>query len=261
MSISQNPSTRIYVYLLFLPFLFGTIDMAAATAFTFAVDSEGTYSASRHGRLVSDGSRWRIDYDPSTEVRAHDSLIGRGGERRIALNHSNKTWYYVDPGIPTIAIPTLFNFYRSSESRATKARVGSAPSSASNANTKTVAFNYNTVTQIGTESVRGEVSGRIVLSPAAFPHENCRELFDAPSTGIPEIDAKLRAALSEVMLANTEKSELTVTRRLDGGPPMTQVIRTTIESLGEVGSRDADFEVPTDYQYQPPLIGSPGGGQ
>jgi hypothetical protein len=105
------------------------------------------------------------------------------------------------------------------------------------------------------------VSGRIVLSPAAFPHENCRELFGAPSTGIAEIDAKLRAALTQVMPANTEKSELTITRRLDGGQPMTQVIRTTIESLGEVRSRDADFEVPTDYQYQPPVIGSPGGGQ
>jgi hypothetical protein len=86
-------------------------------------------------------------------------------------------------------------------------------------------------------------------------------LLALPSTGIAGVDAKLLATLAPLVNSKTGRSELTVTRQLEGGPAMTQVIRVTIELSGESKPQEADFEVPNDYQYQPPVIGTPGGLQ
>lgn len=239
---------------LILAILFGTVSIEATTAYAFVVESSGSYTARRSGRLISDGNRWRLDYDDSSEVRAHDAVIGGSADRRIAVNHSNKTWYYLEPTAPTIYLPTVFDFYRGNPSKASKFRFD-----ASQTGRQEISFQYDTLSQVGTESLRGEVSVRITHAASDFHVENgIVQLLYVPRTGIAEIDVKLRDALTRVE-GNVGSSEITITRRFRGGAPMTQVIRVRILEAKESTLKPDDFKIPDGYEYQPPVIGIPGG--
>jgi hypothetical protein len=249
MSISSACTARAGTLLFTI--LLGAVTIRAATAHRFAIASEGSYPVERRGRLVSDGNRWRIDYDQSNGVRPHDSVIGGSSDRRIALNHSNKTWYYLDPAEPTVVLASLLDFYRVSPPKATKFSLDETD--------RVISFKYGTVSRMGTESLRGDFSGRIVVSASGSPlPSGARDLlYPLPRTGIADVDRKLQDALAHVM-ANAGSTEITLARQFKGGESMTQVIRANIAEAEQTATASDSFRVPDGYQYQLPVIGTPG---
>lgn len=246
---------------LLLAILVGNTSVEAATTRAFRVRSEGTYTAERLGRILVDGTRWRIDYDPSDEVRTHDTLIGNRSDRRVAINHSNKTWFYLDADSPTVSVPTLFNFHRVNPTTASKLRVEFADtktrSPAAAGNTRIIAFRYRTESKLGSESVRCDVSGQILLTMgSAVDNDEIRPL-SIPQTGIADVDRKIAEKIAEIT-GPVYGSEITITRTFEGGSPMTQVIRETIEVPGlDAAAEPKPFEIPDGYQYQMPQLGVP----
>lgn len=256
MAISPKVTRRAPQYFALL--LLAVPALAAMSKYSFSIESEGAYTAVRRGQMLVSTDRWRIDLDDANEVRAHDSVIGGGTEgRRIALNHANKTWYYLDAAMPTVAVPSLLDFYRRNPTTFTKFQ--KSPGS-QKAGVATTSFRFNSESKIGPESLKGDVAVEIEVA-SSEPRPSQARVIDALrllTTGINDLDSKLQDALARAS-ESTGESTMTITRRCKGASPMKQVIRIRVERAGElVGSEDS-FKVPEGYQHQPPVIGFPGG--
>lgn len=263
MSIFRSPFAPPFFLLVLL--LFSTIAAEAATTVEFLVRSDGHYAAEHRGRLLVDGHRWRIDYDdaPSGQARTHDTLIVNEDKRRIAVNHSNRTWFYLESNLPTVSVPTLFDFYRANPTTASKLRVefdDTKTQSRTSGATRVISFRFRTASRLGTESVRGEVSGQITLTTGETLESNAAITpLSIPTTGIADVDRRLTEKIAEID-GTIVSSEITITRSFSGGSPMTQIIRESIEDrTGLVTEAEPrPFEVPDGYRYQMPQIGGPG---
>jgi hypothetical protein len=228
-----------------------SVPVGAATEYGFTITSKGEYPAERRGRIVVDGSRWRIDYESDDQVRVYDSVIGGGNSERIAINHANRTWYRLRARAPFGIGFSLFDFYRVYPSRVLKPQVKSAGE-------KTVSFQYVTQSQIGTESLGGEVSGSIVVSTReSLDDSQPLALLLDINTNFPEIDTLLKTQLASIQGTHGD-IQLTITRKLKGGKPMTQVIFATVGEGHIIAFQPMKFEIPEGYHHQEPAVGAPG---
>jgi len=82
----------------------------AATEYKFSVTSEGAYDSRQTGRIVLGAECWQLELDleRSDAVRTHDAVI-QMRDRRVALNHSTRTWFNLPQG-SAVYIHSLFDF-------------------------------------------------------------------------------------------------------------------------------------------------------
>lgn len=241
--------------------------VAAATRYAFTITSEGAYPVEHHGTvLVEEDGRWRIDFDwAQDEVRSYDSIVGGVNGERFALNNEDKSWYQLKSSVPVEGSTSrLFSFAFGTPPRVSRIRVevfgGQPPVSIIGlpAFKKTVKFSYQTMASVGREQVRGHVNGQIVIWVTEEPMNF--ELPISPADVTSEIES-VDAALKPVLAAlggTALRSEVTVTRALDGGQPMTEVIRRTIADMRPATASTGDFEIPSNYQNREPVIIVPG---
>jgi len=241
-----------------VPLLLAFSASADTSKYSFTIESEGAYAAVRRGQLLVSNDRWRIDLDAEEEVRAHDSVLGSLGEgRRIALNHANRTWYYLDADMPSVALPSLLDFYRRNPTTITKFQIEGQRSR--KGGVTTTSFRFDTQSKIGPESLRGEVAGEIEVVSSEPGHATAPVIraLRPLMTGNSDLDAKLQDVLTRASAA-TGESTVTMTRRFQGASPMKQVIRIRVERAGEPAMPEDRFAVPGGYEHQPPVIGFPG---
>jgi hypothetical protein len=212
----------------------------AATEYEFTVKSEGAYSSNQSGRITVAGEGWRIDFNGSDEVRAHDTVLLARDGRIVALNHSNQTWYEL-AHTPALYVRSLFDFHQryhteSSAIKIDRIRAGSG------------AFRYKTRFVIGGEAVTGSMWGRLAIEtgPAGSEPSPMALLFSL-ATGTPATDQALHGVFAE-RASVARRVELTLNRQFDGATAMTQVIEWSINGARAVDVAPSMFSIPAQYR-------------
>jgi hypothetical protein len=232
----------------------------AAYRYELTSRTEGAYSRSSKGVVTASGSDWRIDFDiPPAEVTDLNAMIGTP-EGLVAINDSLHTWFRL-PSRRRLAIDaSLFSYGQSAT--ASKIRVKLDPPSGvagkeAETMTRVVTFAYGLRTTIQGEAIKGEVRGtmRIVTRAEAMPGLPWKPL-DLTS-GIAEVDDALRQAMSQISGVPLEVT-VEVSRTLEGGVTLSQVITRTMTPLTTASVQPRTFIVPPDYKYEEPTYGAAG---
>ncbi|HEV8434057.1 MAG TPA: hypothetical protein VGR95_11640 [Thermoanaerobaculia bacterium] len=226
--------------------------MKFAIAFALAVFSyhfeenvTGYHPHVAEGSVLVSGSQWRLDHRDIVST----AQIGGDGQDVIAINDSNQTWYSLHSRAGMSITSMLFTYpMKPSVSRV---KVGFSDG------TKThLLFSYELTFTIANEKVRGRVWGGMRI----WTRAGDEKLPWSPitvATGLDEVDAAFRTRLSEVQ-GQAWKSETEVSRQIENGETLHQVITRTAGDVGPATAKPELFKVPAGYREQPPIIGAPG---
>lgn len=244
----MRPTARLLALLILLL----ALPLTAANAgwsYRFSTTTEGQYAKHRSGRVIGDAGHWRIEFDREPgAVLAETAIIGGDGQS-IALNDQNQTWYRPPSAWSTAISPWLFTYGK--EAQVSKVKV-----TRTDGNPIRIAFSYRMLFHLGLEAVRGDVWGEIRMSPAQQPPPlpwNPLELL----TGLGEVDTALSKAITAANAYPVEL-ELEVSRRLERGAVLKQLVKRTTEPKVPATADPSLFRVPPGYRYQEPVIGTPG---
>lgn len=234
--------------------------LEAAETYHISTSIEGVYATHHEGAVVIDGKRWRINYDTIPgDVTSINAIIGTADGDVIAINDSNHTWFRVRSRAPLWIGSRLFSF--GNPARISKIRVVEAPAElkrgpAAGA-TNRITFSYRINTKVSSEDVQGEVWGEIRIWATAGPEraELPWKAFEL-RTGFDSVDEALRVPLAGVR-GFVWQSETEVSRRIENGETLKQVIRRNIGPLTTIVALPQQFAVPAGYVYQEPVVGAP----
>lgn len=235
-----------------------------AVGYSFQTTTEGVYPTHHRGTVVVAGDRWRINYDAEPdEVTDLNTIVCTDGHEIVGINDSNRTWFRLKSRTRLEIDNFLFAFGEAakvSKIRISVASVEPGPIGSEPPPTRRIIFSYRIDTKISSENVRGEVWGEIRLWTRAGlePPELPWRAIEL-RTGLDSVDKALSDALSGVPGIQWQ-SETEVSRRLEAGETLRQVIRRTLSSMKTVDAQSDDFTVPSGYRYQEPQIGVPASG-
>ena len=213
------------------------------------------------GRVWIDGDKRRIewDLDPATPRASDITIIANG--KTTYINTQNNTYFYEGetPGVRT----TVSNFRLpwpvdsvKGQPKVTYRKDGAGPALGDHATTRhTIQFRYRLRARMHDVSLLGDVDATLtMLAIDALPR------FDAEppaTTGLPEVDDALRKHFAS-MKGLVVGYELTVNRKLEGGPVITERISQSADELKTIDVDPKLFEVPAGYTHQAPVFGIPG---
>jgi hypothetical protein len=216
----------------------------AATAYRFVAKTDGVYATERSGVVLVDGDRWRVSYDAKPDdVPVLTRVISAGGGA-IAINDTNRTWYRVKSRDVFASTSSLFSFGLSPAVKGLEVKTES----------EQILFSYRLVTSGVTVRVFGVIRMcfRTDGSAASLPWSPLRI-----ATGIGEVDAALREAFAKVKGAPW-RTDTEVSRRVEDGAVLRQLITRSIEPATPAHATAADFAIPAAYVNQQPVLGVPG---
>lgn len=116
-------------------------------------------------------------------------------------------------------------------------------------------LSYEVKMNVGSEKVRGVFNATAELwttdeiEASVLPLDPRRI-----RTGFGVIDASVREALSVVKGFPLER-RLSVTRRLAGGAPFTDLVTTSFREFESLATPPQNLDVPPGYRYQEPILG------
>jgi hypothetical protein len=230
-----------------------SIHADAAVVYRFSSVAEQSYAKESSGRVVVDGKRWRIDFDAvPNAVTYMTAVIGNPDGTAIALNDENHTWYRLASRERLASDRTLFTYSRVVGVSRLKA------SSSTRAADVVIAFSYRLDIDAGGERVPADVWGEIRVrtmdrpSPVNLPWKP-----DHVETGLEAVDALLKDALLKIE-GTVSECEIEVSRRFEGGAVLKQTTHRKVTGFKTAEVSPHQFEVPSGYRYQEPLIGGPG---
>ena len=249
--------------------LLGVVTLSADAGLVYRFTTKSDVSAqpqSGGGRVWIDGNRMRTELDPyPSNPRTHDVTIVVDGKTTY-LNLQNKTYFHeqkVPAGgrlsgsstlfhLPTMGDPQLRGTPKISYRNA-----GAGPQVGDYATTKhVIEFRYRLRTEIAGTGLYGDITGTLtVLTAPSLPRLEDTVFV---RTTYPEIDGEVakHAATFEGMLVGRE---LVASRKLEGGPKVTERTSMTIEELKTVESLDDQlFAIPPGFRFQEPVLAVPG---
>lgn len=217
----------------------------AVFTYPFHEKVEGNYPHEYHGTAVVSGPQWRLEWAGGV------STVQIGGDDRdpVAINPKNQTWFTLRSRTVAPISGPLFSY-------GMHPSVSKIDVAFSDAAKTRLPFSYELTMTIGGETVHGRVWGEMRLSL----REGDEKLAWSPiaiSTGLEEVDAAFRSQLAQVH-GRVWKSETDVSRRLENGETLHQLITRTIGDITPATVKPDVFRVPAGYREQPPIIGAPG---
>jgi hypothetical protein len=236
---------------------------AGGFTYQFSTTIEGDYPTHAAGTVVFDGEHWRIDYQPQPDQVTDLNAITAGDDGRlIAINDSLRTWFRLPNRDRVSTENSLFSYGRDvrvSKLRVTSPAANSVTASADQAGREyRINFSYAIASGQGEAIVRGDVAGEIVLWTALLPET--RGMPWKPldlHTGLAQVDAALQQYLAGIT-GSTFRARVTVSRTLEGGATLKQVITRQIGPVTAAATATGTFAVPAGYRYQEPVIGGAG---
>lgn len=219
----------------------------ALAVFTYHFNEKvtGNYPHEHSGTALVAGSRWRIDHAGIVST----AQIGGDDRDTVAINDGNRTWYPLHSRTAMPISSTLFTFWM--HDAVSKINVAFA-----DAEKTRIAFSYELTATMMSEKVRCRVWGEIRV----WTREGDEKLPWSPisiATGLDEVDAAFRAQLTQIH-GQVWKSETEVSRRIENGETMHQIITRTVGDISPATAKPEAFQVPAGYREQPPVIGVPG---
>lgn len=252
-----------------LAVLLGAFAFAADAGLVYRFTTKSDVAAqpqSGGGRVWIDGNRMRTELDPDpSNPRPFDVTIVVDGKTTY-LNLQNKTYYHEQKAIAGARVqgssslfhlPTYGDPQLRGKPKISYRNAGAGPQLGGHATTKhVIEFRYRLRTEISGTGLHGDITGLLTVVTAPSLPGSGDTVF--VRTTYPEIDEEIakHAATFEGMLVSRE---LVVSRKLEGGPKVTERTTMTIEELTTVDRvEDELFAIPPGFRHQEPVIAVPG---
>jgi hypothetical protein len=240
----------------------------AAELCSFVTESRGELQeVGSTGRILLDGSRYRVEYDPEEEPRGFDVLVSKdAGKQQNGIDLKNRSWYTlepIDPSFPSHSLLQLLPAWgvkRSVRNVELAVTEKPEPEMVSGRSTRRheVRLSYDIKVDFPGESVEGTVrldasfwiAGDEALARPGILHPEIR-------TSFAEIDGRLEEALAKLR-GIPMKKEVTISAEAKQTLPRTSRVTVTLSDCRQVVAKAAQFEVPKGFKYEKPVITAPG---
>lgn len=206
------------------------------------------------GKIWADGAMYRLELDrlPAGHHQ-YDVAISRDGNDTTTWINREKQIYENRRPSPKSRSSLLFHLPGAVSSEAGRPRIrsttlGRETVAGRNATKHRLEVDYKLRGEFDDAVIRGSVMTEVLVwtdeELPALPFER------AVQTGFPKIDAAIAKAYA-AFRGMTLRSEMTVTRVIEGGPPVTEKTSTTIDELAVAEIDPALFEIPPSVPSAP----------
>ena len=233
----------------------------AGLKFDFSIVSmDDSLNPGRSGTVLVDGLSYLIHFDEGGVV--FSALVSEdGGESEIAINHDLRTYYEpaelhgLERESRLFMMPALNVESPKIKLLELHEEEGSSPIENLPARKWVIQLLYEMQYSVGKESIRGVCDTTAIIwttdaLEAPFVPLDPRCIL----TGWSSIDHRLEQELS-VIEGFPLKRDMTVTRRIVGGAPFTDMITTTFTNFEPAEPATESFAIPEGYTYQEPTYG------
>lgn len=219
------------------------------------------------GRVLLDGSRYRMELDPQEEPRGYTVLVSKdGGRKENGIDPARRTWYALDPAEPEKPSSALLGLLPTWKEERTVKNVElqavEKPEpevvSGRSARRHEIHLSYDVKIKFPAESVRGKVWLDAVFwmvgdQSMVLPSPIRPEIH----TSFPEIDSRLTEALAKLR-GIPIKQEVTTSAEAEQTLRRTSRLTVVLSDCKPAQARAADFEVPPGFKYKKPVVVGPG---
>lgn len=258
--------TRIATFVLCL--ILASVPAFAAERCSFQTKRSGELlEGGTKGRVLLDGSRYRMELDPREEPRGYTVLVSKdGGGHENGIDLAHRTWYTLEPADPARPSPSLLGFLPTWNEKKTAKNIElqvvekPEPEVVSGRSAKRYEFrlSYDVKIEFPGESVKGKVRLDAVFwmvgdQSIALPSTIRREI----RTSFPEIDSRLAEALAKLP-GIPIKQDVTISAEAEQTLPRTSRVTVVLSDCRPAQAKAADFEVPQGFKYKKPVLVGPG---
>lgn len=247
-----------------LPILLLALSADAGIVYRFTTESTAALHASIRGRVWMDGDRKRVELDPDpANPRTFDVAITANGKTTF-INLMNKTYFdeqkdsddAVSGGSSALFHLPWPDDRIKGRPKITYTSAGPGPSAGEYATARhIIKFAYRVKGDFQGVSLQGDVEATVsTLTAPALPRDAEGLLV---RTGFMQVDDEL-ARLLNAPAGMIVAYEVSVSRRLEGGPVVTEKTTTSIEDLAIRDIDESIFVIPTGLTYRQPVYGIPG---
>jgi hypothetical protein len=240
----------------------------AGDMYSFTLEKRGGLEESvRRGRVLVEGNRYRLEFEPDEVPRPYEVAISRGeGEERIFLNPASRTYYKehkAEPRWPSHSMLWLYSMLPGQKRTVTNVRLEvGTPSVETVAGQATQKHEIRVSYDLAVKHVAETLRGKLTIEVVTWLVEEsslllAEELRPEVRTLFPEVDGPLNEALSKLR-GFPMKQQVTVTADMKQGVPQTQVVTITVQELKPAETRADLFELPSGFTYKKPEITAPG---
>jgi hypothetical protein len=248
------------------PMLIAVLALRAEAGITyrFSTKSTAALQSNTGGRVWMDGDRKRVELDPDpSNPRTFDVSISANGKTTF-VNVQNKTYFHEKErpkegmmgGSSMLFHLPWPNDRIKGRPKITYRAEGTGPSVGEHATTKhRIQFAYRVRGEAQGVSLHGEVNATVSVLVAPALSRGADSVV--VRSGFREVDDEVQRLLSslEGMVVG---SEVSVSRRLEGGPTVTETTTVSIDELQAVDVDASIFAIPPGFTYQEPRYGVPG---
>jgi hypothetical protein len=254
---------------LVLSLILAGVPASAAEMCSFVSEELGGLleSGGSTGRILFDGLRYRVEFDPEEEPRGFDVLVSKdGGKRQHGIDLKNRSWYTLDPVDPSIPSNPLLGLLPVWNEKKSVKNVELAvvekpePEMVSGRSTRRheVRLSYDVRIEFPGESIEGQVRLEAVfwmVGDGAFAVPVL--LRPEIRTGFAEIDSRLDEALAKLQ-GLPIKREVNIVAEAKRTLPRTSQATVVLSDCKPVQAKAAQFEVPNGFKYEKPVLMAPG---
>ncbi len=250
-------------------FLLASVTARAGDSYAFSEERhEGLKDEIRKGRVLVDGSRFRLELDPEEEPRPFDVLISKGsGDPEVGLTLADRTYYVLKtPDTARPSDPALW-FYawdrRSVTARDVKVDTQTAPEPETVSGLPTRRHEIHASYRLKVKHPAETMTGKVTIDEVFWMLED-RHL-PVPSllridirTALPEIDGP-RSKARSTLPGFPVRTQVTI--HIDMGAssePQTYTYLVTVQDLKPAAADGPLFEVPSGFRYEEPVSRGPG---
>lgn len=216
----------------------------------------GRFEVKQSGRVWVEGESYRfeIDPDPARQQRSFDVAISTDADATAKyLNTTRQTWYDRQRAGNVTRSSMLFDLPMSG------GKLGRRRVRLDEQGTETIAgqttrkhvldIDYQLEATIDGSPLRGNVKATVrIWTAESLPRLPLQRPL---KTGYQEIDLEL-ARLTSKIKGMVLRHELTVTRTLAGGPPITENVTTVVDEVNVANVDPAQFTIPAGFRYEAP---------
>jgi hypothetical protein len=252
---------RILLVLVAIPFF--TIDTSAAVRYQFERSSTADpANASRGTVWIDEQARWRLELPDDGAVRAY-RIVYYDGRERVAIDPEQRSWFLYDElgsGKPRehsrlLSLPMV----EKARVSAVDVQLDEQKSAGGIEREHVIRLQYALAGTIHGNRVKATVSATIVvrsIEGVRLEHPVLLPLGHL-TTGHEVVDQKLAEAFASIDGLIVSQNTA-ISRLIHGGPPMNDLLTTTISGIEEVPLPPTALQRPEGYEFRAPAFGSPG---
>ncbi|HVR39994.1 MAG TPA: hypothetical protein VMU84_12935 [Thermoanaerobaculia bacterium] len=216
----------------------------------------GRFEVKQSGKVWVEGNSYRFEIDPdaSKSQRPFDVAISTDADTTAKFLNTNKQTWWDRQRVGTMTRSSMLFDLPMAGGKVGRRRVqlnenGTETIAGHEAKKHVIDIDYQIEARIDGSPLRGNVKATAIIWTAeSLPRLPLQRPL---KTGFDEVDRDLAQASAKIK-GMVLRHELTVTRTLAGGPPVTETVTTIVDDVDVMNVDPSRFEVPSGFRYEAP---------